>query len=127
MKKSIIIIAAILFSCKNDIQISKDSKITTSIDELELLGKWKIFKVFVDGVEQDQQSLTTIEFGAYQKYIGFDSKEYIYGITNDSIIILDKTGNKVTSSQIIQESDDKISLLTELPDGRIIKQSLIKE
>jgi hypothetical protein len=127
MKKSIIIIAAILFSCKNDIQKSTDTKIITSIDESELLGKWIINKVIVDGVEQDQQSLTTIEFGTYQKYIGFDSKEYIYGITNDSIIILDKTGNKVTSSQIIQESDDKISLLTELPDGRIIKQSLIKE
>lgn len=127
MRKKIIIIAVLIVSCKKDVQQSTFTADTAPIEEIELLGKWKINQVLVDGNEQIQQNESYIEFGAYQKYIGFDNKEYIYGIAKDSVIILDKNGDKVTSSKIIQESDDKISLVTRLPDGRIVQTSLVKE
>lgn len=127
MRKYIIILAAIVVSCKDDVQKSKVTNDIVPIEEIELLGKWKILRVLVNGDVQTQQNESFIEFGAYQKYIGFDNKEYIYGIAKDSVIILDKNGDKVTSSQIIQESDDKISLVSKLPDGRIVQTSLVRE
>jgi hypothetical protein len=127
MRKTIIIIAALIVSCKKDVPQSTVTTDNAPIEEIELFGKWKINQVLVDGNEQIQQNESFIEFGAYQKYIGFDNKEYIYGIAKDSVIILDKNGDKVTSSQIIQESDDNISLVTKLPDGRVVQTSLVKE
>lgn len=127
MKRSLLILAILIISCKDDIKTKTELIQEKPIEEIELLGKWEIEQVLVNGNKISQQDKSFVEFGAYQKYIGFDNKEYIYGIAKDSVLILDKNGEKVTSSKIIQESDDKISLVSKLPDGRIVQTYLVKE